>query len=198
MRQPPTMPVRRTARSQRGSHLALSGSQQPYGRSPDPPAQAATASLRPSMDPISYPLDRSPFLGAAAASQTLDTQLAGDASVSRTEPFVLRSPCPTVAYQEALAGDLSRDAGSAGHVRPHSGRLELLDLDEWNENATYDEEPPTCLHYSIEWKVTLNNRLLKKHHTQRELNFGITITKTCKYTCQRLQRSLQAITRPSA
>ena len=156
------MPVRRTARSRRGSHLVLSGSQQPYGRSPDPPAQAATASLRPSMDPVSYPLDRSPFLGAAAASQTLDTQLAGDASVSRTEPFVLRSPCPTVAYQEALAGDLSRDAGSAGHVRPHSGRLELLDLDEWNENATYDEEPPTCLHYSIEWKVTLNNRLLAR------------------------------------
>jgi hypothetical protein len=54
------------------------------------------------------------------------------------------------------------DIRSVGHVRPLSGKLELLSLDEWNENETYDEEPPSCLRYSIEWKVTLNNRLLAK------------------------------------
>jgi hypothetical protein len=75
---------------------------------------------------------------------------------------VLQSPFPPAVYQEAIADDLSRDAYSVEHARPRSGKLELLNLDEWNENETYDEEPPTCLHYSIEWKVTLNNRLLSK------------------------------------
>lgn len=75
---------------------------------------------------------------------------------------MVRSPCPAVVYPEAITDDSGRNACSAGYVRPHSGKLELLNLDEWNENETYDEEPPTCLHYSIEWKVTLNNKLLSK------------------------------------
>ncbi|CAN9251087.1 unnamed protein product [Alternaria alternata] len=156
------MPVRRTARSRHGSHVAPSGSQQPYGRSPDLPTQAATASPRPSIDPVSFPLDRSPFLGASTAFLIPDAQAAGDPSSSRSEPLVLHSPCPAAVYQEPIAGDLGMGTCSVGRVRPLSGKLELLSLDEWNENETYDEEPPTCLHYSIEWKVTLNNKLLSK------------------------------------
>jgi hypothetical protein len=91
---PPTMPVRRTARSRRGSQLATLGSQQPYGRLPDLPTQAATASPRPSMDPVSFPLDRSSFLGASTASQIPDTQAVGDPSSYRSEPLVLQSPVP--------------------------------------------------------------------------------------------------------
>jgi hypothetical protein len=70
---------------------------------------------------------------------------------------VLYSPCPAVAHTEAIADDLSMDTRSMGYARPHVGKLELLNLDEWDENETYDEDPPTCLRYSIEWKVTLNN-----------------------------------------
>lgn len=36
-------------------------------------------------------------------------------------------------------------------LRPE--KLRFLGLDEWDERNTYDEEVPTCLHYSIEWKV---------------------------------------------
>lgn len=37
-------------------------------------------------------------------------------------------------------------------------RLRLLGLEEWKEDHTYDEEPPTCLHYSIEWSAMLNGK----------------------------------------
>jgi hypothetical protein len=47
------------------------------------------------------------------------------------------------------------------YCRTHkAGKLKLLDPDKWNENETYDKEPSTCLYYLIEWKVTLNNKLL--------------------------------------
>jgi hypothetical protein len=75
---------------------------------------------------------------------------------------VLYSPCPAVVHTEAIADNLSIDTRSIGHARPHAGKLELLNLDEWDENETYDEDPPTCLRYSIEWKVTLNSKLISK------------------------------------
>ncbi|KAF1947542.1 hypothetical protein EJ02DRAFT_330857, partial [Clathrospora elynae] len=56
-----------------------------------------------------------------------------------------------------------RDNCRLGHARSHSAKLELINLDEWDENETYDQDAPTCLHYSIKWIVTLNDKLIFKH-----------------------------------
>jgi hypothetical protein len=45
-------------------------------------------------------------------------------------------------------------------------RLPLLGLDDWQEGRTYDEQPPICIHYSIEWKLALNKRVVSSDTEQ--------------------------------
>ena len=55
-------------------------------------------------------------------------------------------------------------APSRTNKRQKSSRpnLFLLRRDEWDKDNAYDEDPPTCLHYSIEWKVVVNKKLTSK------------------------------------
>ncbi|EXL39520.1 hypothetical protein FOCG_17877 [Fusarium oxysporum f. sp. radicis-lycopersici 26381] len=45
------------------------------------------------------------------------------------------------------------------HQRP---RLPLLQLEDWDPDGIYDESPPTCVHYSIEWKLQLHKGRFSK------------------------------------
>ncbi|KAK0738227.1 hypothetical protein B0T18DRAFT_441031 [Schizothecium vesticola] len=56
--------------------------------------------------------------------------------------------------------------------RPQRGRprLPLLQRADWNPNLPYNESPPTCIHYSIEWKLLLKKGRLSKLTNDTEQN----------------------------
>jgi hypothetical protein len=69
-------------------------------------------------------------------------------------------------------------------IRP---RLALLQREQWDKDKTYDEGPPTCLHYSIEWRVTVNgNPLPKDSEPNVALNPAAYWQETLKFRVERL------------
>jgi len=65
----------------------------------------------------------------------------------------------------------SRSTSPAQQNQPR-GRpgLPLLQSADWNPNLPYDESPPTCIHYSIEWKLLLKKGRLSKLTNDTEQN----------------------------
>ena len=51
--------------------------------------------------------------------------------------------------------------------------MPLLQLTDWDPNLPYDESPPTCIHYSIEWKLLLKKGRLAKLTNDTEQNLVI-------------------------
>jgi hypothetical protein len=51
-------------------------------------------------------------------------------------------------------------------IQVDSDRLGFLPVAEWDEYNSYEEDVPTRLHYSIEWKIVVNNRMLSKDTEQ--------------------------------
>jgi hypothetical protein len=101
-----------------------------------PSSSQNMAQTRPAPPPQARVRRWTQFSGASTASQIPNTQVAGDRLSSRSELFV-HSPFPVAVYQEAIPGNQGRGACNVGHVTPLSVKLELLNLDEWNENGSY-------------------------------------------------------------
>ena len=55
---------------------------------------------------------------------------------------------------------------SRNHTPVDSNRLGFLPLAEWDEYNSYEEDIPSRLRYSIEWKVAVNNRVVAKDTEQ--------------------------------
>jgi hypothetical protein len=62
--------------------------------------------------------------------------------------------------------NLSEDVCSQQTAYIQPDKLQLLHIYKWDDENTYDDDPPSCIHYSIEWKVTLNGKLISKDTEQ--------------------------------
>ncbi|CAN9195479.1 unnamed protein product [Alternaria alternata] len=56
--------------------------------------------------------------------------------------------------------------GCNGMIQADADRLGFLPLAEWDEHNSYEEDTPSHLRYSIEWKIAVNNRAIAKDTEQ--------------------------------
>jgi len=83
---------------------------------------------------------------------------AGDGYVhERRKNFRFPTPTPRTVFVRSPTGRETQ-------LRPE--KLQFLQLAGWDKHNSYDEEIPSCLHYTIEWKVTVNNRVISKDAEQ--------------------------------
>lgn len=63
---------------------------------------------------------------------------------------------------------LPRRAGLSqpSQLRPVPQTLPFLPLTEWDPDQRYDDQPPSYIHYALEWKMTLNNRNVARQTEQ--------------------------------
>ncbi|KAF2022548.1 hypothetical protein EK21DRAFT_119643 [Setomelanomma holmii] len=75
---------------------------------------------------------------------------------------------PYDTYSDIQSEGAGRTAapGTPRESHPHTDGLGFLPLDEWDEHNSYDEDVPSRLRYTVEWKVMVNNKVIAKETEQ--------------------------------
>jgi hypothetical protein len=74
--------------------------------------------------------------------------------------------CPSPESFDSGQWDHFEENSPSQQQTQRAGQLDFCQLSDWDEEKTYNEHPPTCLHYSMEWKLKINNREVSKETEQ--------------------------------
>jgi len=69
-------------------------------------------------------------------------------------------------YEEPLDDPLDDPFGDPSQRQTQTNELKLCQLDDWDGGKIYDE---SYIRYSIEWKVTVNNRAIMPKDTEQDI-----------------------------
>jgi hypothetical protein len=158
------MSIHRISKNQYRAHSVTLGTQQ---RRRQYPSQLPTQVVANRRD---HSRDLSPFEPSELfeLSQISGTQLGDtvDGPFTQSEPSIADFTPLDEDVDEAVEGDPNKNTCIQQWANSQPAKLQLLHIDKWDEENTYDEDLPSCIHYSIKWKVTLNNKLISKDTEQ--------------------------------
>lgn len=69
-------------------------------------------------------------------------------------------------YEYGQWDPFEEDVSSEQQTQLQEDKLGFCQLTDWDEKRTYNEHPPIYIHYSVEWRVRVNNRELSKDTEQ--------------------------------
>jgi hypothetical protein len=58
---------------------------------------------------------------------------------------------------------------NSSQQQTQANKLKLCQLTNCDSERTYNEDPPSYIHYSIEWKVTVNNKAIMPKDTEQDV-----------------------------
>lgn len=100
-----------------------------------------------------------------------------DSQYSPPTPGYFRSPCATQ-FNSSPSPSILLDDEPSPASQPRLDTIPLLQESQWDKDKTYDEDPLSCVHYFIEWRVTLNNKAVVKD-TEEDLVLAQATTSGC-------------------
>ncbi|KAL5586875.1 hypothetical protein FOBRF1_016745 [Fusarium oxysporum] len=68
--------------------------------------------------------------------------------------------------QDCFGDDDLEDQLTDSQLRPVRKTLPFVPLTEWDPDQRYDDQPPSYVHYALEWLMNLNNRNVAKQTEQ--------------------------------
>ncbi|CAG8089937.1 unnamed protein product [Penicillium nalgiovense] len=104
-----------------------------------------------------FPMALDPYLNFRPEHESWEQ----DSQYSPPTPGYFRSPSAT-SSNCSPSRSIPFDDNPSSASQPRPSTLPLLQESEWQSDKAYDEDLPNCIHYFIEWRVTLNNKTVIK------------------------------------